>query len=72
MKCYKGNILSVNQNNEVFQYLIENNGVIEYVGNSLPDKYKNATMVDLGNKALIPAFVDTHQHFASFSTFHAG
>lgn len=72
MKCYKGNILSVNQNNDVFQYLVENNGVIEYVGNTLPEKYKNAITVDLGDKALIPAFVDTHQHFASFSTFHAG
>lgn len=72
MKCYKGNILSVNQNNDVFQYLVENNGVIEYVGNTLPEKYKNVTTVDLGDKALIPAFVDTHQHFASFSTFQAG
>lgn len=72
MKCFKGYILSVNQNNEVFQYLIENNGIIEYVGNTLPEQYKDATMVDLGDKALIPAFVDTHQHFASFSIFHAG
>ena len=72
MKCFKGNILSVNQNNAVFRYLVESNGIIEYVGDSLPDKYKNAEMIDLGNKAVIPAFVDTHQHFASFSTFHAG
>lgn len=72
MKCFKGNILSVNQNDEVFQYLVENNGRIEYIGNSLPEKYKNVKVIDLGDKALIPAFVDTHQHFASFSTFHAG
>lgn len=72
MKCFKGNILSVNQNNAVFRYLVESNGIIEYVGDSLPDKYQNAEMIDLRNKALIPAFVDTHQHFASFSTFHAG
>ena len=25
-----------------------------------------------GDQALLPAFVDTHQHFASFATFHAG
>lgn len=72
MKCFKGNILSVNQNNAVFRYLVESNGIIEYVGDLLPDKYQNAEMIDLRNKALIPAFVDTHQHFASFSTFHAG
>ena len=72
MKCFKGNILSVNQDNEVFRFLVEDSGLIEYVGNILPDKYKNAEMIDLGTKALVPAFVDTHQHFASFSTFHAG
>ena len=26
----------------------------------------------LDGRALLPAFVDTHQHFASFSTFNAG
>lgn len=28
--------------------------------------------MDLDGRALLPAFVDTHQHFASFSTFNAG
>lgn len=72
MKCFKGNILSVNQNNEVFKYLVEDSGVIKFVGDVLPEQYNNAEMIDIGTKALIPAFVDTHQHFASFSTFHAG
>jgi len=72
MKCYKGNILSINQNNDVYKYLVENNGIIEFVGNELPSKYEKAEMLDLGDKALIPSFVDTHQHFASFSIFHAG
>ncbi len=72
MKCYKGNILSVNQRNDVFKYLVEDNGLIAYVGDTLPEEYKNVEMIDLGNKSLVPAFVDTHQHFASFSTFNAG
>ncbi|MBQ3151728.1 MAG: amidohydrolase family protein [Clostridia bacterium] len=72
MKCYIGNILTVNKNNEVAHYLVEENGKIIYVGNELPEQYKNAEMIALDKKALIPSFCDTHQHFASFSTFFAG
>ena len=72
MKCYKGAILSVNANDDVFKYLVEDNGKIVYVGNDLPPQYSGAEVVELGAKALIPAFVDTHQHFASFAIFNAG
>lgn len=72
MKCFKGNIVSVNSNDEVFRYLVEDQGKIAYVGNVLPTEYQAAELIDLGEKALLPSFVDTHQHFASFSTFHAG
>lgn len=72
MKCYIGNIVTVNQNNDVFQYLVEDQGRIQYVGNTLPKKYEQAEMIPLGDRGLLPSFVDTHQHFASFSTFHAG
>lgn len=72
MKCYKGAILSVNQGDEVFKYLVEDKGIIVYVGNDLPQRYACAEIIDLGEKALAPSFVDTHQHFASFSIFHAG
>ena len=72
MKVYHGNILSVNARDEVFRYLVEKNGRIIFVGNELPEKYRKAETVELGEKALIPAFVDTHQHLASFSAFHAG
>ena len=53
-------------------YLVEDKGRIVYVGNELPEQYKNVQTVELGKKVLVPAFVDTHQHMASFSTFHAG
>ena len=72
MKCYEGAILSVNGNNDVFHYLVEDGGKIIYVGNTLPEQYSGAETVKLGKSALIPAFVDSHQHFASFSTFQAG
>ena len=72
MKCYVGNILTVNSSNEVFKYLVEDKGRIVFVGDELPDIYANVEREELGNRALIPSFADTHQHFASFSTFHAG
>ena len=72
MKGYLGNILSVDKEDRVFKYLIEDEGKIIYLGNELPECYKDVEIEDLGDKALIPSFVDTHQHFASFSTFHAG
>ena len=72
MKCYKGTILSVNDRDEVFRYLVEDQGRILYVGNNLPEEYRSAERMDLGDRALAPSFVDSHQHFASFSTFQAG
>ena len=72
MKCYVGSILTVDARNSVCRYLVEDGGRIVYVGNELPVRYARAEQVVLGKRTLIPAFVDTHQHFASFSTFHAG
>ena len=72
MKCYQGAILSVNANDEVFKYLVEDQGSIVYVGNDLPAVYQKAERIDLGTRALIPAFVDTHEHFASFAIFNSG
>lgn len=72
MKCYEGSILSVNERDEVFRYLVEDQGRIVYVGNTLPEAFADAERVVLGKRALIPSFVDSHQHFASFSTFQAG
>ena len=72
MKVYHGSILSVNRDNDVFQYLVEDRGKIVFVGNELPKKYARAEKTELGSRALIPPFADTHQHLASFSAFHAG
>ena len=38
MKVYKGNILTVNANDDVAKYLVEDKGRIAYVGNELPEK----------------------------------
>lgn len=60
MRCYEGNILTVNARNAVFRYLIEDKGRILYVGDTLPEEYKNVKRLHLGKRALVPAFVDTH------------
>ena len=72
MKVYEGTILTVDRNDRVAKYLVEDGGKILFVGDVLPDKYKKAKKVDLGDGCLVPAFVDSHQHFASFATFNAG
>ena len=72
MKVYEGNILTCDYNDTVAGYLVEQDGRIVYTGNVLPEEYNQAERVVLGNRALIPAFADTHIHFASFATFHAG
>lgn len=72
MKLYEGTILTVDSNDSVARYLVEDLGQILYVGNNLPSRYASAERVSLGNQALCPAFVDTHQHLASYATFHAG
>ena len=72
MKVYEGAVLSCNEKDEVFRYLAEEGGKIVYVGNELPEEYKNAEKIKLGERALVPSFVDSHIHFASYATFLAG
>ena len=72
MKVYKGNILTCDANDTVYKYLVEDGGRIIYTGDELPQQYTGAEMTDLGEKALIPPFADSHIHFASFASFNAG
>ena len=51
MKCYEGAILSVNAQNQVFRYLVEDRGRILYVGDTLPAEYAAAERVRLGQRA---------------------
>ena len=72
MKIYEGTIITCDKENHVYKYLVEDAGKILYVGDELPAEYRKAPGMHLGKRALIPAFADTHIHFASFATFHAG
>lgn len=72
MKVYHGAIICCDEANTVASFLAEDAGRIIYVGDELPAKFRDWERVELGERALIPAFADTHIHFASFATFHAG
>jgi len=72
MKIYHGTILSCDNQNNSYQYLVEEKGRISYLGESLPDQYKGVPIMELEKQVLIPSFVDTHLHFASMALFHTG
>ena len=72
MNIYEGTILTVDAADSVARFLVEENGRIAYVGNNLPSQYAEKPRQQLGQKVLCPAFVDTHEHLASFATFNAG
>jgi len=72
MRIYHGTILTCDNNNQIFQYLVEDKGIIQYVGDDLPVKFQGIGAVELGGQVLLPSFVDTHLHFASMSLFNAG
>lgn len=72
MQIFKGAIITCDHDNHIFQFLVEEKGIIQYVGNDLPEKYNDSEIINLGEQVLIPSFADTHLHFASMALFHAG
>lgn len=71
MKIFKGPILTCDRHGTVLSYLVEHEGRIVYTGDTLPDRYPDTDIIDLGQKALIPAFGDSHLHFLSYALFSA-
>jgi len=72
MTVYKGAIVSCDEGGRVHRYLVEDRGIILHVGDDLPDAYAGGSLVDLGERALLPSFADTHIHFASMALFRSG
>ena len=72
MKVYNGTIISCDRNDRIHEYLVEDKGRILYAGETLPAAYRDAPREELGARALLPCFGDTHLHFASFALFNAG
>jgi len=72
MKVYEGSIVTCDKAGSVGKFLVEDQGRIAFVGTALPEKYAAAPIERLGEKALLPAFGDTHIHFMSYALFSAG
>ncbi len=69
MKVFKGTIITCDAEDTVCNYLVEKNGKIQYVGDRLSECYQSADIIDLGERALMPSFSDSHLHFSSYSLF---
>ena len=72
MKVYEGPIVTCDALGSVSRFLVEDRGKIVFVGKALPSQYGAAPRERLGEKALLPAFGDTHIHFMSYAFFSAG
>lgn len=72
MRIFEGQVITCDKEKRVCRYLVEDKGKIKYVGDSLPDRFPKAEIVNLKEKSLLPAFVDNHIHFASYAMFAAG
>lgn len=70
MQVFHGTIITCDENNTVANYLVEREGRIAYIGNSLPTQYEVVPPIELGNNVALPAFVDTHTHYSGFSVLH--
>jgi len=68
MRIYHGKIISLDADNNLYRYLVEDRGRIVYLGNELPAEYKmEASTVELGECALMPSFGDGHMHFSNWA-----
>jgi len=63
--------ISCEQNNREFSVLVEDKGRIVHCGDEIPAKYAACPVIDLQGKSAVPAFADTHIHFASHALFES-
>lgn len=68
MRIYHGKILSLDKNNTVYHYLVEDKGRIVFLGDRLPMEYANpCSPVELKDRVLLPSFGDGHMHFSNWA-----
>ncbi len=70
MQIYHGKIISLDKDNNIYAYLVEDQGRIVFLGESLPAEYSavgNSDVVELGNRVLMPSFGDAHMHFSNWA-----
>ncbi|MCD4803857.1 MAG: amidohydrolase [Anaerolineales bacterium] len=70
MHIYHGKIISLDADNNIYNYLVEEQGRIIYLGDSLPPEYEtHSSVTELGDRVLLPSFGDGHLHFSSWALF---
>jgi predicted amidohydrolase YtcJ len=69
MNVFEGTIVTCTEPGVTARFLVESGGRIRFVGETLPETFDHAPRIQLGPRALAPAFADTHLHFASFALF---
>ena len=68
MNIYHGSIVTCDRQNNLYEYLVEKGGRILYVGNELPPEFaRGGQRIELGERALLPAFGDAHLHFSNWA-----
>jgi predicted amidohydrolase YtcJ len=68
MNIFHGSIVTCDSQNQVFRYLVEDNGHIAHIGNELPPEFsRGSSIIELGQKALLPSFADGHLHFSNWA-----
>lgn len=72
MRVYEGHIVTCDARDTVARFLAEDRGRIEFVGDEPPAELAGAERIALGERALLPAFADTHIHFSSYALFSGG
>lgn len=74
MKIFENaKFISCEDNNKIFNILIEDKGKIIFTGNEIPDRYKRINnRINLSGKCVLPAFIDTHIHFSQFAFLNSG
>lgn len=70
VKVYKGNVIFTKTPEEFEQleggYIVVEDGKVKEVAQNLPEQYKDAEVVDYGDKLIIPGFLDLHLHAPQF------
>jgi len=61
--------ISCEEESVTFSVMAVDKGKIVYTGDEMPPHFNNAERIDLGGRAVVPAFGDTHIHFQSYSFF---
>ena len=67
MQVFHGTIVTCDPDSHVCRYLVEDQGRIRFVGDELPQEYARSAPIELGARALLPAFGDGHLHFSNWA-----